>query len=91
MVFDMSKIVSLRAFRFSHLFFTILSRFFCLAIEDFFAIIPLFFTGRPFLALLAVGVFFVDDIDSASAADNLVPFQGIRFDGSSTFHTIAFV
>lgn len=33
----MSRITCFNAWRFSHLVFTILSRFFCLAIEDFFA------------------------------------------------------
>jgi len=83
----MSRITAFNFARLSHLFFTIRSRFFCLAIEHLFAIsYSLFFSARPFLALFAVWVSFVDHIDTSSAADNEVPFRWIGLDGCSYFH-----
>lgn len=46
----------------------------------------LFPSGRPFLALLAVGVSLVDDVDATLAADDLVAFGRVCFNGSSDFH-----
>lgn len=46
----------------------------------------LFPSGRPFLALLAVGVFLIDYVDAALAANDLVAFGRVCFNGSSDFH-----
>jgi hypothetical protein len=74
--FSMSRMVFFSCWRLSHLLFTSLSRFFCFAMEDFFAIsVPFLFPARrPFLALLAVGIFLIDHIDPPSSADDLIPF-----------------
>ena len=89
---SMSRITPLRAVLFSHLFFTIRSRFFCLATCDFFAMVPLLFsTSRPFLALLAVGIFFIDDVNAPLAADNLVPLRWVGLYRSSDFHEIPLI
>lgn len=65
------------------------SRFCCLAICDFFAILPLktlFLASRPLLALLAVWIDFIDYIDTPSSSDDLIPLGGVCFDRSSNFH-----
>ncbi len=57
--FVISKIIPFKALRLSQPFRTILSRFFCLAIEDFFAMIPVpyFFLAGPFWRCLRLGSF----------------------------------
>lgn len=79
-----SRMTCFSSWRFSHLFLTSLSLFFCLAIEDFFAM--LFPSSRPFLALLAIWIFLINHINAAPATDDFITFGRIRFDGSSDFH-----
>ena len=49
----------------------------------------LFLTSRPFLALLAIGVFLINHINAALAADNFVALGRVGFNGSSDFHEIS--
>jgi hypothetical protein len=46
-----------------------------------------FFTGRPFLALLPVGIFLVNHIYAPLTTNNLVALAGVRLDRSSDFHS----
>ena len=46
----------------------------------------LLFAGRPFLALLAVRIFFIDNIETTLSADEDVPFRLVGFNGSFYFH-----
>jgi hypothetical protein len=70
----------------SQLFLTSCSRFFCFAMEDFFAIFYLFFTTRALLALFAVWVPFIHHIDATASEDNFVPFRRIGLNRCSNFH-----
>jgi hypothetical protein len=85
-----SMIAFFKACRFSHFNCTCLSRRCCFATEDDFAMnIPLlFFSSRPFLALLSIGIFSVNHIDSTSSANDFVPFRRVSLDGCSYFHLI---
>lgn len=58
----MLEMIFLRAWRLSHLSFTNLSRRFSFSTDDVLAMDFLFFQRRAFLALLTVGIFFIDNI-----------------------------
>ena len=83
-----SRMVSFSCLRLSHLVFTRRSRRFCFATEDLVAIskIPLLLAGWTLLPLFAVWVFFVDHVNTATAANHLIPFGRVGFNGSSYFH-----
>jgi len=69
-----SRMIFLRAWRFSHLRFTSFSRRFSFSTDDVLAMDILFFQCRAFLPLLTVGVFLIDNIDTSLAAYNHVAF-----------------
>jgi hypothetical protein len=50
----------------------------------------LLLASRPFLALLPVWVFFIDHVDTAFPADNLVSLCRISFDRCANFHSNSF-
>lgn len=87
--------LALSSWRLFQLRLTVSSRRFCFSTEDFFAISvlisSLFFTSWAFLPLLSVWIFFVDNIKTAAAANELISLRRVSLDRCFHFHDNSFI